>query len=650
MHPTVLVCSFFRGESILLRLSHTVAVVFLVLAGLCPAYAVLPAPAHEVAKKLPAKSPKKGSKKGVTKTPAPALVAKNYDSATSREIVRNAATLYDVLMGYLQLQRGATTQAYTHLLNAAQRNPDTKLFAQTTEVALHNRDYESALATLAKWKAAFPSDPTASTYHLHILVALGRIEQTGTPLQQAFDNTEAGKKQAFIHSVPALYELSKKPDVALAAASPMLHAALKKPETAFIAATALARMQIMARQYPQAQQSVQQAILADVPDEKLGVLPNRELPGLIAIDLMRLGRATASNVSSQAEALVRNMLQGGDNSSDFVMTYAKTLAEVRRYDEALPYLHTLLQKKPDYAAGWALQAGIQIETRQWDAAQHALQRYLDIRQTESSNAASYTELDTQVYLMLARVADEHNDLQAAAGWIRRIEPAQVRAHIQLQRIELLIQQQGKYELALQMLQSVPAHTPREKTAHALLTSLVYEKQERFDDSARVLSAALEHDSNNHELLYLRGFAYSQLGQHAKSEKDWRKVIRLQPQSANAYNALGYGLADRNERLPEAHALITKALSLNPHSSAIRDSMGWVEYRLGRLPQARLLLQQAFVAEPQAEIAAHYGEVLWKSGEREHARTVWQQGFRLDPKDKVLLETMHRLDPDFTPHD
>ena len=102
MHPIVLVCSFFRGESILLRLSHTVAVVFLVLAGLCPAYAVLPAPAHEVAKKLPAKSPKKGSKKGVKKTPAPALVAKNYDSATSREIVRNAATLYDVLMGYLQ--------------------------------------------------------------------------------------------------------------------------------------------------------------------------------------------------------------------------------------------------------------------------------------------------------------------------------------------------------------------------------------------------------------------------------------------------------------------------------------------------------------------------------------------------------------------
>ena len=110
------------------------------------------------------------------------------------------------------------------------------------------------------------------------------------------------------------------------------------------------------------------------------------------------------------------------------------------------------------------------------------------------------------------------------------------------------------------------------------------------------------------------------------------------------------MADRNERLKEARALISKALSLNPSSSAIRDSMGWVEYRLGKLPQAKLHLQQAYVAEPQAEIAAHYGEVLWKSGEHDHARTVWQQGLKLDPKDKVLLETIKRLDPKLTPND
>ena len=624
------------------RIFHTFAVILLALSSLQPAHATLPSGADSIAKKTPQKKKKQ--------TRQPTAIAQSYDPATSQKIVRDAAILYDVLIGYLQLQRGATEHAYTHLLSAAQRNPNTKLFAQATEVALHNRAYESALATLTKWKRAFPADPVASTYHLQVLLALGRIEQTGTPLQQAFDNTEAGKKQAFIHSVPSLYELSKKTEAALAAAQPMLQKAMQNPETAFVAASALARMQIAASQYPQAIQSLQQAIAATVPQEKLGLLPNRELAGLIAIDLMRLSRATAPDISRQAENLASEMLKQGENSNDFVISYARVLTESRRYDEALAQLHKLLQKSPDYATGWALQAGIHIETRQWSSAEQALQRYLDIRQTEQASAASYTELDTQVYLMLARIADEHNDTQAANNWIKRIEPAQARANLQLQRIELMVQQQGKYEQALQMLQEVPTNTPREKTAHALISSLIYEKQELYADSVRVLTAALDHDHNNPELLYLRGYSYSQLGQHAKSEKDWRKVIRLQPQSAIAYNALGYGMADRNERLKEARALISKALSLNPSSSAIRDSMGWVEYRLGKLPQAKLHLQQAYVAEPQAEIAAHYGEVLWKSGEHDHARTVWQQGLKLDPKDKVLLETIKRLDPKLTPND
>lgn len=635
-------CQLSTGEFIVFRLSHTFATAFLTAACLCPAYAVLPATTHEMAKRLPTQKKSQAS--------APVAITKSYDSATTQEIVRNAAVLYDVMMGYLHLQRGATTQAYTHLMGAAERNPNAKLFAQATEVALHNRSYESALSTLTKWKAAFPADPAANTYHLQVLVALGRIDQTSIPLQQAFDTTDAAKKQSFIHAVPALYESSKKPEAALTAASPMLQTAITNPETTFIAAATLARMQIAANQYQQALQSLQQAVDAPVPEEKLGALPNRDLPGLIAIDLMHSSRTSAAHVSAKAEELVIKLLRQGESSNEFILTYAKVLAEFRRYDDALPYLHALLQKKPDYATGWALQAGIQLELRQWNAAENALQRYLEIRQKELASTTSYTELDTQVYLMLARIADERNDAQAANNWINRIEPAQIRTNVQLQRIELMVQQQGKYDQALQMLQDVPANTPREKTTHALLTSLVYEKQERYADSVRVLSAAIEHDRNNPELLYIRGFAYSQLGQHAKSEKDWRKVIQLQPQSAIAYNALGYGLADRNERLKEAHALISKALALNPSSSAIRDSMGWVEYRLGRLPQAKLLLQQAYVAEPQAEIAAHYGEVLWKSGEHEHARDVWQQGFKLDPKDKVLLETIRRLDPAFTPHD
>ena len=145
------------------------------------------------------------------------------------------------------------------------------------------------------------------------------------------------------------------------------------------------------------------------------------------------------------------------------------------------------------------------------------------------------------------------------------------------------------------------------------------------------------------MLYARGIILERLDRFAEAEKDLRHVIKLRPESAAAYNALGYGLADRNQRLPEARELVLKALELNPNSSAIQDSMAWVEYRLGNLSKARAILAQVFEADPEAEIAAHYGEVLWKSGERESARKVWQQGLEIDPQDKVLLETIRRLE-------
>ena len=180
------------------------------------------------------------------------------------------------------------------------------------------------------------------------------------------------------------------------------------------------------------------------------------------------------------------------------------------------------------------------------------------------------------------------------------------------------------------------------SAAALLHSHILEKQERYPDALRILNRALQDEPENAELLYARGNIYWQLEQFAELEQDMRAVMRLQPDSPAAYNALGYNFADRNLRLQEARELIAKALEMAPESAAIQDSMGWVEYRLGNLPRALEFLRQAFENEPEAEIAAHYGEVLWKSGQQAEARKVWAKGVELDAKHKVLLETMQRL--------
>ncbi len=145
-----------------------------------------------------------------------------------------------------------------------------------------------------------------------------------------------------------------------------------------------------------------------------------------------------------------------------------------------------------------------------------------------------------------------------------------------------------------------------------------------------------------DLLYEQAMVEEKLDRLAEMERLLRRVIELKPNHQHAYNALGYSLADRKIRLPEARTLIQKALELSPGEPFITDSLGWVEYRLGNREEAIRLLRVAYQARPDPEIAAHLGEVLWSQGKTEEARRVWREGRSRDSSNDVLRETLARL--------
>jgi tetratricopeptide (TPR) repeat protein len=144
------------------------------------------------------------------------------------------------------------------------------------------------------------------------------------------------------------------------------------------------------------------------------------------------------------------------------------------------------------------------------------------------------------------------------------------------------------------------------------------------------------------LLYARAIARESADRIDEAIGDLRRVLELQPDDAEAMNALGYTLANRTDNKAEALALIEKALKLKPDEAAIIDSMGWVQYRLGNLDAAIEQLRRAYAQQPDPEIAAHLGEVLWVSGRRDEARHVWEEGRKKDGGNKALLETIKRL--------
>ena len=163
-----------------------------------------------------------------------------------------------------------------------------------------------------------------------------------------------------------------------------------------------------------------------------------------------------------------------------------------------------------------------------------------------------------------------------------------------------------------------------------------------DEALALYATAISAYPDNPDLLYNRALFVVELGDFAWMERDLLKLLEEDPDHADALNALGYTLADRNERLDEAFAYVARALKLRPDSPAILDSMGWAYYRLGEHEKALRYLQHAFDKLKDPEIAAHLGEVLWVLGDKERARKIWDEALRATPQDKVLLNVIERF--------
>ena len=158
----------------------------------------------------------------------------------------------------------------------------------------------------------------------------------------------------------------------------------------------------------------------------------------------------------------------------------------------------------------------------------------------------------------------------------------------------------------------------------------------------MLTEELSQDPDSIEILYTRALAFEQIDNIDGTEKDLRRILELKPNDPDALNALGYTLADRTDRYEEALGLIKAALQQKPESAAILDSMGWVLLKLGQLENAESYFTKAWDKSQDHEIAAHYGELLWRLGRPKDAREIWRIGYESNPESDKIRRTMKRL--------
>ena len=162
------------------------------------------------------------------------------------------------------------------------------------------------------------------------------------------------------------------------------------------------------------------------------------------------------------------------------------------------------------------------------------------------------------------------------------------------------------------------------------------------EAIALLQLALERYPDHPGVRYQIALIQEKAGLARESMRNFESLLKERPEDASLLNALGYSLADRNQKLPRAETLIRKALGASPDNPAFLDSLGWVRFRRGDIPGALPYLERAYRIFPDPEIASHWGELLWVSGKQAEARALWARSLARSPDSKPLRATIERL--------
>jgi tetratricopeptide (TPR) repeat protein len=540
----------------------------------------------------------------------------------------NAPLFYQLILGELNVSAGEPGTGYSLILDAARKQKDPALYRRAVDVALQARSGEAALTAARAWAQELPDSQEANRFVLQILLALNRVAETGPVLQAVLQTSPVTERNDTINAIPQIF--GRVTDKALAASvvREALVPSLKQPFHAAAAWTTVGRMALAQDQLPPALAAAREGHRID---------PASPYPALLALELMERGQ-------DGAETLVRQQLQSGNTATTpgdtaVALAYARILLDLQRNAEARAQLETLTTRQPDQAEPWLLLASLQAQDNALPAATASLQKYMALaRQTGDERASRGL---TQAYLLMAQIAEKQKDFPAANAWLDRIENADDIMAAQMRRASLLARQ-GQLPQARALLRNQPERRPEDARLKLLAEAQLLRDLKAWQQSYEVYSEAAARFPQDTELIYEQAMMAEKAGKLADMEKLLRQLIAAKPDHHHAYNALGYSLAERNIRLPEAKQLIEKAVSMAPGDAYIQDSLGWVEFRLGNTARALDILQAAYSKRPDAEIAAHLGEVLWVSGQREQALKVWREGLLLSSDNETLQGTLKRL--------
>lgn len=524
--------------------------------------------------------------------------------------------LYKYLSGEIAYQRGDWQTGFVTMLGLAQQTRDPRLARRAAEIALSAKQADEALAAVRLWRNLAPHSDEATQYYLSFIIVGDNLAEAKPILEQRLKEARPQTRALLAFQIQRLLSRAKDKPEAFKLLEDLLAPYADMPE----AHLALSQAAFSQGDGERARREAQTALKLK-PDSELAIL----------------SLAQVTQDKNDASKLLADFLKHYPKARDVRMAHARMLVEQKEFAKARGDFEAMLKEQPDDLTSLYALGVLGVQMNDLASAEKYLVTYLN---TLSAHPDEDRD-PNQALLLLAQIAEERKDTDAVLKWLSKIEPGEAYLNAQIKRAQV-IAKRGDLAGARRLLHETPASGEREESQLIIAEGQILRDSNQLNEAMKVLQAGVKRYPDSTDLLYDYAMA-AEKGNHLDiMETALRKIMTLAPNNQHAYNALGYSLAERNIRLDEAYALIEKAMQLAPEDPFIMDSMGWVQFRMGRLKDAETSLKRAYELRPDPEIAVHLGEVLWVKGQKEAAQKLWRDAQSKDPQNDTLKSTLARL--------
>ena len=518
-------------------------------------------------------------------------------------------SLYQLLVAEVAGYRGDFATAMAKYLEMAVETRDPGVASRAARLAVYLQDDAAALAAAQVWVEVEPDSLDAQRQAASQLIRVGDLEQAIVHMAAIRALGGVANFDIFAYHSAELDQSAR--DGLLAAIDRMLQDYPADSQLLFSQAVLL-------------EQNGRFAEALEITDRLLLSESN------VNIVILKVNILKNSDRVAQALRFLAARLDSDEDSRRTRLLYARLLYESDRLADARQQYELILKQAPKDGDILLALALIALE-----------QNHVRVAQDYLAQMVRWDQRVGEAHFYLGNVAEQENDWVTAvreyklAGGGYEYLPAQARI------ASILIDQQRTSE-ALNHLATERRDHPEHFQPLIMIEVQLLGEYGMSDELFSLLDHIIAQDPENIELLYYRAMAGERFDRLDILERDLLRVLALDPENAEAMNALGYSLADRTDRYAEALALIQRALLIRPQEPAFIDSLGWVQYRLQNYEEAVIQLRRALALFENDEVAAHLGEVLWVQGERAEALEVWNKALELVPDSEPLKQVIERL--------